>query len=42
MDACMEDAALIHFGTLVDALVALEAVVEVAMKGGGNLEPILE
>ncbi len=29
-------------GTLVDALMTLEAVVEVAMKGGGNLEPILE
>ena len=41
-EARLEDTALIHFGTLVDALVTLEAVVEVAMKGGGNLEPILE
>ena len=41
-EARLEDTALIHFGTLVDTLMSLEAVVEVAMKGGGNLEPILE
>ena len=41
-EARLEDTALIHFGTLVDTLVALEAVVEVAVQGGGNLEPILK
>ena len=41
-EARLEDTALIHLGTLVDTLMSLEAVVEVAMKGGGNFEPILK
>ncbi len=38
----LEDATLINLGALVVALMALEAVVEVAVYGGRDLKPVLE